>query len=310
MLPRAADELSTEYATRLLAGALPLQPLTPAASARRYYRPLEPRARGWLLVRGSDPPPVATALVLRSAGVRVPRLGATAPGHYLVEDLGDRHLAHAPTPVHYQAVLAAAEALGHQCLPSTHPNAALALDETLFRRELRQFRESWVQALRRRAWSPADADRIDMRCAELAGEAVLGPWRLQHRDLHSRNVLLPSAGPPALIDHQDMRRGPLFYDLASLRTDAYVDLGDAVQDRLEAATATLGAAHGLDAAATARRFKATALQRVLKALGTFGTLIAMRGRTEYRDIEARARRHAQALLAPDDRWSAFREWLD
>lgn len=285
---------------------MPLRLLTPEASTRRYFRPQDPSAAGWLLVRWDQPAPVAPTAWLRAAGVRVPALGPSVPGAYLVEDLGDAHLAQDPRPEHYAALLEQARRIGVAALPPGHPNARLALDTDLFRRELRMFRELYLQGFRARARAPAEESAADRACERLADEAARGPWRVQHRDLHSRNVMLPPGGGVALIDHQDLRPGPFLYDVASLSTDAYTDLPEAVEAMLEAEVRRAGAAAGLDPGETSRRFWCTALQRVLKALGTFGRLIAS-GRGDYREAERRARRHALRLLEQRDDHAIFRE---
>jgi aminoglycoside/choline kinase family phosphotransferase len=267
--------------------------LTPEAGDRRYFRP--DATPGWLLVRTATPPPRPSADWLTERGVRVPRLGAATAGGYLVEDLGDRHLWHAPTVVHYREVLTAARRLAGGCLPAGHPCAGRALDAALFRTELGMFRELWVQERRGRFRTSGAASALDAACDGLARAAAAPPWRVQHRDLHSRNVLLPAGGGVALIDHQDLRPGPLFYDLASLVTDAYLDLPPEVDAALQAEVTTLGREAGLSAGEARRRFQATALQRVLKALGTFARLLRA-GREDYAAAEARALAHARRLL--------------
>ena len=107
------------------------------------------------------------------------------------------------------------------------------------------------------------------------------------------------------IDHQDLRPGPLYYDLASLWTDAYVDLPDGVWPLLCAERRALAALHGLDGEEAAERFTATALQRVLKALGTFAMLLA-RGRSDYAPAERRARAAALALVDDAPQWARLR----
>ncbi|MFQ5750170.1 MAG: phosphotransferase [Planctomycetota bacterium] len=261
------------------------------------------------MVRTPDPPPAATTRWLLERGVRVPRLGPAGGGVYLCQDFGDRHLSHDPRPAAYEQVMAFEERIGTGTLPPGHPNARLALDEALFRKELRMFREWYVQAFRRRAHAPVEADRVDALCARLAVEASLGPARLQHRDFHSRNVLLPAEGGPVLLDHQDLRRGPLFYDLASLLTDAYLDLPGDIRARLEAEAEALGARHGLTRVETRERLRITALQRVLKALGTFGHQLARFGNRRYEPAARRARPIALVLLSESPAYEPLKEWI-
>ena len=286
-----------------------LAPLTPEAGERRYFRPDAAAARGWLLVRSPDPPPRASAEWLEACGVRVPRLGAALDDAYLVEDLGDRPLCHEPTAERYRQLLEAWRRLAARPLPADHPCAGRALDAALFRKELELFRELWLGKLRRRASSPAQAAAVAAACDRLAEQAAAAPWCPQHRDFHSRNVLLPPSGGVALIDHQDLRPGPLFYDLASLATDAYVDPPGAVAALLRAEVLHLGRERGLSPEESRLRFHRSALQRVLKALGTFARML-LADRPDYADAEARASVHARALLAQTDAFVALREALD
>lgn len=288
---------------RLFGRDVELQELTPEAGARRYFRPVEnlqvpgldeeqAKVKNWLLVTSPDPAPFATTLFLQQRGVRTPQLGPFCEGAYLVEDLGDRHLSDDPSLKNYNAILDAWQPFALDPLPPKHPNRRLALDQSLFERELTMFQEAYLGKYRELESIP---DEVQRDCMELAQLASKGPECLQHRDFHCRNFLLPQAEAPVWIDHQDLRRGPLFYDLASLYTDAYVDLSDQVFSRLRTEVGLLGACFQLDAEEAQERFHFSALQRVLKALGTFGKLL-QEGREDYAEAEERARGMALALL--------------
>lgn len=103
---------------------------------------------------------------------------------------------------------------------------------------------------------------------------------LCHRDFHARNLLvLDEDGRRrlAVIDHQDTRRGPRAYDVASLVFDPYVDLPDA--DR----AALVERARPADRTSDAWRLEVdlTAAQRLLKAAGSFAWLSGARGLARY-----------------------------
>ena len=95
-------------------------------------------------------------------------------------------------------------------------------------------------------------------------------------------------GSLVIIDFQDARMGPDTYDLASLLRDSYVDLAAPQVDELIAYFLALQ--HGAsgvtreDAAEFGRRFDLMALQRNLKALGTFGYQTVVRGNTRVHPI--------------------------
>lgn len=288
---------------RLFGRDVALEELTPEAGARRYYRPLESvpvpglddeqaQVKNWLLVTSPDAAPFATTQFLQQRGVPTPRLGPFSEGAYLIEDLGDRHLRDDPSMIHYNAILDAWQPFALEPLPNKHPNRAFALDQALFDRELDMFCEQYLVQYR-------DLENLDAEvkadCKELAELAAEGPTCLQHRDFHCRNFILVENQAPLWIDHQDLRNGPLFYDLASLYTDAYVDLSDQVFSRLRTEVGLLGACFQLSAKEAQERFHFSALQRVLKALGTFGKLLN-EGRDDYAEAEERARAMALGLL--------------
>jgi aminoglycoside/choline kinase family phosphotransferase len=83
-----------------------------------------------------------------------------------------------------------------------------------------------------------------------------------------------------VIDFQDARMGPDTYDLVSLLRDSYVDLAP---DDVEALIAIFleRADASPDMTAFRERFDRMALQRNLKALGTFGYQASVRGNQAY-----------------------------
>jgi aminoglycoside/choline kinase family phosphotransferase len=94
---------------------------------------------------------------------------------------------------------------------------------------------------------------------------------LNHRDFHSRNIML-FRGEPVIIDFQDARLGLPQYDAVSLLRDSYVrletELVDELKryhfDRIREAGLTM-----MDEAEYLRLFDLMAFQRNVKAVGTF-----------------------------------------
>ena len=196
----------------------------------------------------------------------------------------------------------------------------MRLDEELFVRELRFFVEHFVVGHLAVRPGAAFLGHLDGLLRELAAEAAATPSALCHRDYHSRNLIavpagsggsaaLPVAPGPGgvgapegaelrVIDHQDTRLGPRAYDLMSLVRDPYIapaeesDLGVAAGDaptppRPEPdLTARFREAAGVreSAAALAEEQDTVALQRHLKALGTYG--FARRRNPIYRQFIA------------------------
>jgi N-acetylmuramate 1-kinase len=98
------------------------------------------------------------------------------------------------------------------------------------------------------------------------------PTGICHRDYHSRNILLRD-GRSAVVDYQDMQVGPLTYDPVSLLLDCYVVLPESLVRDLRAGVE--------DWVGDEEAWVRTALQRHVKALGTFGYQVAGRGKTVY-----------------------------
>src|SRR4029077_18699759 len=133
--------------------------------------------------------------------------------------------------------------------------------------ELDFFVEHFVEGYRGAALSAPQRAAIAEEWSAIVQELASAPRSLCHRDYHSRNLML-HAGSLYIIDFQDARLGPDTYDLASLLRDSYVDIADWELDDLLGHFVTLKG--NADRQEFRRRFDLMALQRNLKALGTFG----------------------------------------
>jgi aminoglycoside/choline kinase family phosphotransferase len=110
-----------------------------------------------------------------------------------------------------------------------------------------------------------------------------------------------------IIDFQDARLGPDTYDLASLLRDSYVDIADRELDELIAYFLAL---KGLaDVEEFRRRFDLMALQRNLKALGTFGYQTMTRRNPVYIQYMPRTLRYARSNLEKYPRFTRLRTLL-
>ena len=127
-----------------------------------------------------------------------------------------------------------------------------------------------------------------------------------HRDYHSRNLMLHRSRL-YMIDFQDARLGPDTYDLASLLRDSYVDITDHERDDLIAAFLALSDIS--DAAEFRRRFDLMAVQRNLKALGTFGFQASARGNTAYIQYMPRTLNSVRVNLDKYGRFARLRALL-
>ena len=109
------------------------------------------------------------------------------------------------------------------------------------------------------------------------------PMYFTHRDYHSRNLMWHD-GKICVLDFQDARLGTCHYDLASLLKDSYVSLPQNLIDELiryylyeKEKRENIK----VDGEAFKRTFDWMALQRNLKAMGTFAYLHLEKGKSDY-----------------------------
>jgi aminoglycoside/choline kinase family phosphotransferase len=118
-----------------------------------------------------------------------------------------------------------------------------------------------------------------------------------------------------IIDFQDARMGPDTYDLVSLLRDSYMDLSEREVDELIAfflALRGVGADRsgmGKEASQFRQRFDVMALQRNLKALGTFGFQTTSRGNPVYIQYIPRTLAYVRNNMERDRRFGQLRELL-
>jgi aminoglycoside/choline kinase family phosphotransferase len=111
-----------------------------------------------------------------------------------------------------------------------------------------------------------------------------------------------------IIDFQDARMGPDTYDLVSLLRDSYVDLPEQTVAELIAYFLALKAS-GESEASFRSRFDTMALQRNLKALGTFGFQTTARRNPVYIQYIPRTLRYVRTNLERLTSFGRLREIL-
>ena len=229
-------------------------------------------------------------------------------GLIALEDLGDvtlqAHLGAASTTEHaalYREAVALVEQLqrrGAELAADRYLPYGIAFDVEKLTWELDFFMRHFVEGYRGAAPTAAEREALSSEWAAIAGELASEARVLCHRDYHSRNLML-HAGRLYIIDFQDARMGPDTYDLVSLLRDSYVDLTERELDELIAYFLALKG--GGDPGEFRRRFDLMALQRNLKALGTFGYQTIARGNTGLHPVHpahAPLRAHQPRTLSP------------
>ena len=201
---------------------------------------------------------------------------------------------------------------GAELASDEYPPYRVAFDTDKLAWEFEFFYKHFLKAYRGAAPS-VDAQReLSKEWSSVVEELAGEPRVLCHRDYHSRNLMLRN-GKLFIIDFQDARMGPDTYDLVSLLRDSYVDLTSRQVDELIAYFLALKfGARGVSSAESTefqRRFDVMALQRNLKALGTFGYMTTTRGNTVYIQYIPRTLNHVRANLAKHQRFARMRDLL-
>ncbi len=304
--------------------------LTGDASDRRYFRVLVPHDATQVLAVHPGPiafeqlPFVNVAGLLEAMPVPVPRILAHSNelGIIALEDLGDVTLqAHlgAATPAEHAALYRQAVSLietlqrrGNELAAPGYVPYGIAFDVEKLTWELNFFVKHYLEAYRGAAFDDAARAALSEEFSAIVEELAAEPRVLCHRDYHSRNLMLHDA-QLYIIDFQDARMGPDTYDLVSLLRDSYVDLTDAQVDELIAFFLALRGrgtrAGGADAQRFRERFDLMALQRNLKALGTFGFQAATRANPVYIQYIPRTLMYARTNLERHPRFGRLRELL-
>jgi len=302
----------TAYLQRAGISGVRVVPLTGDASDRRYFRVLAPNRESSVLAVYSAPfeyaalPFVNVAELFARVPVPIPAIvgEAGALGVLALEDLGDvtlqAHVGAAPAKAHaalYRQAASFIEALQRRgrelCDPKYLPYG-IAFDVEKLTWELDFFIKHFLEAYRGVQFGAAEREALRRECASIVEELAGEPRVLCHRDYHSRNLML-HADRLCMIDFQDARMGPDTYDLASLLRDSYVDIPAAVVDDLIAYFLALQGRQG-DEVTFRSRFDLMALQRNLKALGTFGYQTTARRNPVYIQYMARTLGYARENL--------------
>jgi N-acetylmuramate 1-kinase len=297
-------------------------PLTGDASDRRYFRVLMKDGPSQVLavhpqaIEFERLPFANVAGLMSRMPVPVPAiLGHSDPlGIIALQDLGDVTLqAHlgAATPAEHAALYRQAVMLietlqrrGLELASSEYIPYGIAFDVEKLTWELQFFTKHFLEGYRGAALTPASREALAVEYAAIAEELAAEARVLCHRDYHSRNLMLHE-GRLYIIDFQDTRMGPDTYDLASLLRDSYVDFTESQVAELIAfflALRGVGDGGGSEVAEFTRRFDLMALQRNLKALGTFGFQTAARANPVYIQYIPRTLTYARANM---DRYPRF-----
>jgi aminoglycoside/choline kinase family phosphotransferase len=300
-----------------------IAPLAADASTRRYFRihwdaPAVGRPTSCVMMvcepwQPQDSPDfLAVGQHLRRHGVRVPEVYGVLPrqGLMCLEDYGDCSLA-----AQWQ-MSTAAERLawgqraidelvkmhtrGTQHYDPACPAFKLAFDVPKLLSELQFFREHAIEGLWQCTLTSLARDDLDAAFETLCVLLASVPRYFCHRDYHGWNIMA-CEGAVGVLDFQDARLGPQPYDLASLLTDRGTPdlLGHTLMTALlDYYIQCLEAESGqrIDRDAFDQLFDYVAIQRCLKATGTFAAMATVRQRPQYLQYIAPTLTYLQPLL--------------
>ncbi len=283
-----------------------LQPLTPDASTRKYYRIAAAARPQETLIVSLYPSPfnpldntfLDVTRLFEQANLPVPKIidVAGTEGIILQEDLGDVSLAQWLSEAEERGDAVGAEKMLHRSieliariqgatlLAYTMKSVAsnLAFDEDKLLWELNYFFDHFFGSYRQHEFAEDKAEAIKSELQSIAAELSARPRALTHRDYHAMNLMVDAAGELRVIDHQDARMGPATYDLVPLLVERRLQPVDEdwVVERQDLFL-SLREKMGLPKIETddfRYEFNLMTIQRQLKATGTFSYQTAVVGR--------------------------------
>ncbi len=290
-----------------------VQKLIGDASSRQYFRLVFENEGSYVLAAYPEPFKLAGFTyqnvydIFRTVGLPVPEI-VVADGELgivLQEDLGDesvqKRLRQSTQEEYCRLMCRAIDLLiiiqteASKVVPPNTEAARLAFDEEKLSWELAFFRRYYGNY---RQLPLADDQGLIEESGRLAEELASYPRFLCHRDYHVRNLMVKD-GEVHIIDFQDARQGPALYDLVSLLKDSIqltreqVDwyIGYYVNQSKAAKSRAL-----LDDSLLRRQFDLMTVQRLLKALGTYGYQITERGNFIYEQYVAGSLHRASLAL--------------
>ena len=304
--PNPIQQRLMEFIRKELApenGSYSVKKLLGDASSRQYYRYVAGSGESYIMA--AYPEPFSEEHfsykeiydILRQIDVPVPEiLKIDGPlGIVFQEDLGDESLQKtlAETPSNMKKILLEnamdmiikIQEKGTQAFRPEYEGYKLAFDREKLIWEFNFFSKHFLGNYRGVNYDTADkiASEFETIAEELAGL----PRVLCHRDFHVRNIMVKN-GIQYLIDFQDARWGPIVYDVASLVKDSMSLDSETIENVLNYYRQEISKCElpghdkkSLEPESFLRQFHLMSIQRLLKALGTYGYQVIVRDNFIY-----------------------------
>jgi N-acetylmuramate 1-kinase len=285
-----AEPLIQNVETRLVEhhsahGPFQWEPILHGGSDRDFYR-VKNTTGSWIIMRYSDAKEENTlyadiGVFLKSIQLRVPQVLFHDPTLRLIglQDLGEISLYSVVQEqgdvetLYVDALNQIRKLHQHSSGPRTMPG----FDEKLYSWERNYFLENLVGRWAEYALPEAVRSAIEREGDQIGRGLSDQPRCFIHRDFQSQNLIVKDQ-QVWMIDFQGMRLGHAAYDVASLLFDPYVRLTSKQRQAfLKSYTKELAA----NGAAFEIQFYQAAAQRLMQALGAYGFLGLVKGKTHF-----------------------------
>ena len=268
-----------EFLTKNVQGAYNLQSLTGDAGTRSYSR-VNTSSKSYILCayKSNELEHLSNYLdiqeLLLKQNVNVPQTSAQDKNLMLLEDLGDTTLEsifktnHAESKLLYTKTIDEMVKIHNLSLKGNSKAQSYSFNVEKFEWEL-NFALEHLRRLLSLKEGPHLSKALKQEFHELSKTLCAFPQVVTHRDFHSRNIMIHNQ-KPYVIDFQDARLGPLFYDLVSLLEDSYVDMPQNMKSNLIKYYCTK---RNIDLTSDfTKNYHIQNIQRSLKACGSFASL--------------------------------------
>jgi len=213
-----------------------IEPLTPDASARSYFRIPWKKGKAIAAVypEAFDPevhPYLDVTRLFLECEIPVPEVYWVdgEQGIIVQEDLGDRPLfrvyeeASDDQSEEYKERAVNLIAQIQKATPKAYEqqsiSSRLAFDEPKLSWELNFFVEHYFGSLRHENFGHTELAELKAELNDISAELAARPRVLCHRDFHAANLMVDANDRLRIVDHQDARMGPVTYDLVSFLLD-------------------------------------------------------------------------------------------
>lgn len=290
-------KLDCKAVERVLGSAIEsMTEMTGDASSRKYYRVSHDKKKTAILMLTDSPSIdlfVEASVFMEKAGFCIPKIAGRGVNFLLLEDLGDLTLQSAllkmpdeKTESIYRRIMDDLFEFQKFCVTTDERNFvgfSLHFDTKKLKFESDFAIEHFVKTRPKTDISPEQIENAQSSFEQINTTLAQQTEVLCHRDFHSRNIMM-RGDEPTYIDYQSARMGRFLYDPVSLLYDPYVELPDGLADDLLKIYFEALAIEGMidyGEKDFAQLVALCAIQRLFKALGTYGYQRSKMGKNDY-----------------------------